>query len=160
MKKHRKAKRDTTLAMIQSYFPRVEVVKDASERAVVEVTVSDNTHADVKSHRTCALAIACKRFFHADGVIIGLTTAWVIRGKVAMRFLNSGTTSREITSFDRKAGFDAGRYLLTPAGPTARLGAKRSSNPSRHGTGSGSRRFRHYTRNVRTTLRAGSPEIV
>jgi hypothetical protein len=159
MKRHRNKKRDSSLAMIQSYFPFVEMVKDATQRAVVEVTADDNTHSDVKSHKTCALALACKRFFHADGVIIGLTTSWIIINKTAMRFMNSGTTSREITSFDRKAGFDAGKYLLTPATDSNRLGSVRAKNPDRHGKGGPKRAFRHYTRNVRTSLRWHGAEV-
>lgn len=155
MKKHRTNKISSSLAMIRRYFPLVEITKDALKPAVVEVTPHDNSHSDVRSHRTCALALACKRFFNADGVIIGLTTSWIIQGKVATRYHNSGTTSREITSFDRKAGFDAGSYLLAPATETQRLGTKRAYDPVRKATGAGIRkpRFRHYTRNVRSTLR-------
>lgn len=138
--------------MIQRYFPTVQSVRDATKPAIVEVTAHDNSHSDVKSHRTCAFALACTRFFHADGVIIGLTTSWIIRNRVATRYSNAATISREITSFDRKAGFDEGLYLLTPASETARLGTKRSHNPRRSGTSKGIRKFRHYTRNVRTSL--------
>lgn len=159
--KHRKKQSigGNSLAMVKTFFPKVEFVEDARTPAIVEVTKADNDNADVKSHRTCALAIACKRFFAADGVIIGLTTSWIVRGKVATRYQNSGTTSREITSFDRKAGFDTGRYLLTPAPETARLGRVRSHNPNRRGEKKGIRSFRHYTRNVRTSLVHGHPEI-
>jgi hypothetical protein len=150
--KHRKKRISGSLIMIKRYFPKVERVEDAGKPVIVEVTADDNSHADVKSHRTCALALACKRFFHADGVIIGLTISWIVRGKVATRFMNAGTVSREITSFDRKAGFDAGFYLLTPASVTARLGTERSTNPRRSGKAKGTRAFRHYTRNVRASL--------
>lgn len=138
--------------MIKRYFPKVEGVKDATSRAVVEVTNSDNEHAHVKDHLTCALAIACKRFFHADGVIIGLTTSWIIHGNTATRYMNAATVSREITSFDRNAGFDAGMYLLAPPTSSARLGTVRSYNPKRHSKVSGVKTFRHYTRNVRASL--------
>lgn len=145
--------------MVRQYFPKVEMVQDAEKPAIVEVTNADNAHSDVKSHRTCALALACKRFFKADGVIIGITTSWIIRGKVATRYQNAATVSREIVSFDRKAGFDTGRYLLVPASATARLGTDRSSNPKRSGRSSGKPRpFRHYTRNVRTALGHFHPE--
>lgn len=148
-----------SLAMVRTFFPKVQFVEDATVPAIVEVTDSDNNNADVKSHRTCALAIACKRFFKADGVIIGLTTSWIVRGDKATRYSNAGTVSREITSFDRKAGFDAGRYLLSPASPAGRLGLVRSDNPNRHSRKSGTRSFRHYTRNVRTSLaHHGNPE--
>lgn len=144
-----------SLRMVRRYFPNVTTVEDAEKPVIVEVTVADNKHSDVKSHVTCALAIACKRFFNADGVIIGLTTSWIIRGKVATRYSNAGTVSREITSFDRKAGFDAGHYLLTPTPKANRLGTIRSKNPARAGKGPFKKigtGFRHYTRGVRTTL--------
>lgn len=151
----RKVRINTSLATIRRYFPKVEVVKDAMKAAVVEVTADDNNNADVKNHLTCALAIACKRSFDADGVIIGLTTSWVIKGRIAYRYHNSGTTSREITSFDRHAGFDTGMYLLSPAAPGARLGTIRSNNPHRGSNGNrkGKPFFRHFTRNVRASLR-------
>lgn len=139
--------------MIRRYFPQVDVVKDATKAVVVEVTAQDNNNADVKNHLTCALAIASKRVLNADGVIIGLTTSWVIKGRVAIRYHNAETATREITSFDRNAGFDTGSYLLSPAAPGARLGSVRSSNPNRRGNGNRKRLFRHFTRNVRTTLR-------
>lgn len=142
----------TSLTMIRRYFPKVESIRDATRQAIVEVTNSDNSNADVRSHRTCALAIACKRYFEADGVIIGLTTSWIVSGKTATRYMNAGTVSREITSFDRNAGFDAGLYLLTPASTSSRLGAVRSNNNHRQSTKKGIRTFRHFTRNVRTSL--------
>lgn len=144
-----------SLAMIRRYFPKVEKVQDAAKPVIVEVTADDVSHATVKDHETCALAIACKRTFKADGVIIGMTASWIVRGKVATRFHNAGTVSREITSFDRKAGFDVGFYLLSPASASARLGTVRATNPYRSGkTPSTKRVFRHYTRNVRASLAA------
>lgn len=157
MKKHRKTY-SGSLGMIRKYFPKVDYVEDATKAEIVEVTAADNAHSEVKSHKTCALALACKRFFKADGVIIGLTTSWIIRGDKATRFLNSGTTSREITSFDRKAGFDVGRYLLAPVSEGARLGTVRSDDPVRRGARSGIRKFRHFTRGVRTSLHSSSSE--
>jgi hypothetical protein len=142
-----------SLAMIKRYFPKVESVEDADKPVIVEVTADDVSHAKVKDHETCALAIACKRTFKADGVIIGMTTSWIVRAKMATRFRNAGTISREITSFDRKAGFDAGYYLLTPASPSNKLGTQRAYDPVRNSKGGkGVRKFRHYTRNVRASL--------
>jgi hypothetical protein len=157
--KHSKSNKigGNSLAMVRQYFPKAETVEDADKPVIVEVTKADNDNADVKSHRTCALAIACKRFFHADGVIIGLTTSWIVRGKIATRFRNAGTVSREITSFDRRAGFDEGLYLLTPASPSNRLGLSRAYDPVRRGTKKGVRSFKHFTRNVRTSLASHLP---
>lgn len=147
-----------TLRIVQHYFPHVTKVRDGAKPALVEVTQEDNAHADVKSHRTCALAIASRRYFKADGVIIGLTTSYIIFGVVAYRYSNAGTTSREITSFDRKAGFDCGFYHLSPASPSTRLGAERKTHPDRASglnTGTSMSRYRHYTKGVRTTLGTG-----
>jgi hypothetical protein len=160
MKHRRKSIGGNSLAMVKTYFPKAEIVEDATNPAIVEVTTADNNNADVKSHRTCALAIACKRFFKADGVIIGLTTSWIVRGKVATRYRNAGTVSREITSFDRKAGFDTGLYILSPASPSNRLGLERSYDPVRAGTKKGIRKFKHFTRNVRTSLLHHSGPVI
>lgn len=143
-----------SLRIIKHFFPQVNVVLDGEKPVLVEVTRDDNAHADVKSHRTCALAIACKRFFRADGVIIGLTTSYIIYGKTAYRYSNAGTVSREITSFDRKAGFDVGFYHLTPPSPSTRIGAARTTTVKRSGprTGTSIKKYRHFTTGTRTTL--------
>jgi hypothetical protein len=150
-----KKQHSTSLAMIRRYFPLVQMVKDAAKYMVVEVTSEDNANAAVMNHRTCALAIAATRCFHADGAIIGMTTSWLIKGRTAFRFKNAETVTREITSFDRRAGFDAGSYLLSPPCESSRLGMVRSHNPHRGSNGNRTRRpsFRHYTRNVRASLR-------
>ena len=64
-------KNQKSMAIVRFFFPQVENVIDSLKGALIEVTLSDASHGDVKNHKTCALAIACKRFFHADGVIIG-----------------------------------------------------------------------------------------
>jgi len=83
-------------------------------------------------------------------VIIGLTTSYIIRGNTATRYGNPETVSREIVSFDRKAGFDEGIYLLSAICPSNRLGVHKSG-PSGRATGGTPRHksFRHYTKNVR-----------
>lgn len=143
------------LNTVRRFFPQVERVEDGTRVGVVEVTAEDNAHAAVKNHRTCAMAIASKRCFHADGAIIGLTTSFIIYGKVAYRYLNPQTVSREITSFDRKAGFDAGTYHLSPPPDSQRLGAERATKPDRP-SGAKSKtptgKYRHFTKGVRTTL--------
>jgi hypothetical protein len=138
------------LKMVRSFFPLVAKVVDADKAMVVEVTRADVAKADIKAHKTCALAVSCQRSFHADGVIIGLTTAYIIRGNTAHRFKLNDSISREITSFDRGAGYDEGEYMLVPPCPASRLGA-----PHRGGrkTGAGTKHvFRHFTGRVRTSL--------
>jgi hypothetical protein len=140
------------LRVIRSFFPLVAKVQDADKQMVVNVTRADVAKSNIKDHKTCALAVCCQRTFHADGVIIGLTTAYIIRGNTAYRFKLTGTISREITSFDRGAGYDEGEYLLVPPSPSARLGAVRQSGPSGRSNGKGPKYFRHITGRVRTTL--------
>lgn len=138
--------------MVQSFFGRVQKVVDSDKQMVVEVTKADIAKSNIKDHKTCALAVCCQRSFHADGVIIGLTTAYIIKGNTAYRFKLTGTISREITSFDRGAGYDEGEYLLVPPCPTSRLGTHHRGG---HGTGTGTKRaFRHFTGKVRTSLQS------
>lgn len=141
------------LRMINSFFGKVAKVVDADKQMVVNVTRADIEKSHMKNHKTCALAVCCQRSFHADGVIIGLTTAYIIKGNTAYRFKLTGTISREITSFDRGAGYDEGEYLLVPPPPSSRLGAGRPSvAPGGATTGKGPKHFRHITGRVRTTL--------
>src|SRR5262245_17263448 len=120
-----KTKFSHSLYIVRRFYPKVTTVVDADNPVTVEVTFHDNNHGAVKSHRTCALAIACKRFFKADGVIIGQGTSYIVHGTMATRFKNTETVTREIVSFDRKAGFDVGRYNLSPPSPCNRIGAPR-----------------------------------
>lgn len=141
-----------SLRIIQFYFPKVTRVVDADHSVVVEVTYNDVKKANVKDHKTCALAIACRRQFKADGVIIGLTKSYIIKGRSAERYSNAATVSREITSFDRKAGFDVGYYHLTPPSPSNRLGkAHRSGSPKTNKI-PGKPRLMHFTGGVRTVI--------
>ena len=139
------------LRMIKSFFPLVAKVKDADKGMIVMVTREDVAKSNIKDHKTCALAVSCQRSFHADGVIIGLTTAYIIKGNSAIRFKLPNSISREITSFDRGAGYDAGEYLLVPPCPSARLGVERTPG-NNHRSGKAEKTFRHITGRVRTTL--------
>ncbi len=148
-------KRSHSLDIVRHFFPKVDTVEDANKPIIVEVTDRDVKIAKIKRHKTCALAVACHRTFKADGIIIGLTAAYVVKGNLAVRYRLGHSISREITSFDRGSSYDIGFYQLTPASPAARLGKVRSINPNRsgkHNPGSIPKRFRHYTRGVRTSL--------
>lgn len=150
----------SSLGIVRNYFPKVTTVRDARRPVIVDVTQNDNKIANIKSHRTCAMAVACKRAFKADGVLIGLTTSYIIIGKVAHRYKHADTVSREITSFDRRAGFDIGRYQLSPPSPSNRLGARVPINPDRpSGKHTKNKRFMHFTTGVRTALGSGDPEV-
>lgn len=137
------------LNIIKQYFPKVTTVVDANSHAIIEVMASDSTEGMVKNPALCAFAKACYRSFRADGVIIGLKASYIIRGKEAVRYHNTEALSREIVSFDRKAGFDTGRYLLSPHCPSARLGVFRGTSTHPKTGGKDRRVFRHFTRGVR-----------
>lgn len=143
------------LAIVRFYDPKVTKVVDADKPVVVQVTTKDVIKSNIKDHETCALAVACKRSFNADRVIIGLTTSYVIKDKTAYRYHNAGTVSREITSFDRKAGFETGYYQLSPPSPASQLGMHRTGTNTRSPNPKKQRAFRHFTGNVRTVLGRG-----
>ena len=123
------------------------MVFDALKTVVIEVTNNDSSSTAVKNPLICAFARACQREFTADGVIIGLATSYIIKGKKATRYQNPETVSREIVSFDRKAGFEPGIYLLSAVPPASRLGVAKHRGGNH--TGTGKPRTRHVTTNVR-----------
>lgn len=141
----------SALQNVQKYFPGVESVVDAKEPITVEVTKQDNKSAKVKNHQACAMAVACKRTMKADGVIVSVSTAYVINGTTATRYRIPESVSREVISFDREAGFDPGLYSLAVCEPTSKLGASRGGNTGRTGTGN-KKKTKHQTGGIRTVL--------
>jgi hypothetical protein len=147
MKKRQKNhQHNMSLGIVRKHFPQVKKVVDALKPVVIEVNHSDASSKAVKNPLICAFARACERTFTADGVIIGLTVSYIVKGATATRYGNPETVSREIVSFDREAGFEEGIYLLSAISPTQRLGVQhRGGKP----TGTGMRRSYHTTTNVR-----------
>jgi hypothetical protein len=140
----------TALRIVQKMFPQVEEVVDAGRPRIIEVEDVDLKSANVKNHKSCAMAVACKRKLELDGVIISTTTAYLIKGKKATRYAVGEAVSREITSFDRGAQFAPGTYRLIPYSPSRRLGIAREAGESTKGIGQ--RRFHHRTAGVRAML--------
>lgn len=145
----------SALTNVQKYFPEVGRVVDAKQPITVEVTSADTKKATVKNHKSCALAVACRRKEDADGIIVSLDTCYVIKGGVATRYRMKETTTREVVSFDREAGFAPGNYELIPQCPSRRLGAihgsqVRAAKPEKK------KAAKHFTSGVRTVL--GSKE--
>ena len=108
------------IQIVNKYFPDVTHVEDAKCTARIEVTNRDMSTALRKTHKTCAMAIACKRKMDLDGVIISVHTAYLVKGNRAVRYELPQRVAREIISFDRGAKFYAGDYELkvpqTPLG--------------------------------------------
>jgi hypothetical protein len=120
----------TALANVKKFFPEVDTVSDADEHAYVEV-VNEDSLAVRKNHKACALAVACKRMFDCDGVIISVKTAYLVVGTVALRYRLGESVSREVISFDRTGVFSPGNYrLLKPQGGH-KLGEKGGNRPAK-----------------------------
>lgn len=101
------------------------------------------------------MAIACKRSYKFDGVIIGMSTAYVIDGTKATRYLVPTSIGREITSNDRGSGVAPGEYQLSAVHPSRQFGVKRWDNDKKSGKRDGSRSVhRHLTDGVRAVLGA------
>src|SRR5213075_2137478 len=139
------------LRKVRKFFPQVESVRDATKPIDIEVSAHDSNHAKLKDHNHCALAVACEKKMHADGVIISVKTAYVVKGKRAIRYNLLETTAREVVSFDRKGGFEPGTYSLKPPTSSGKLGANSCTKTGPH-TGSPKPKA-HMTTNIRTSLR-------
>jgi hypothetical protein len=144
----------TALQVVRKFFPNVKSVVDANRNARIEVTKHDETVSKRKSHKTCAMAVACKRKFHLDGVIISANRAYLVKGDQARRFELPPSVTKEVVSFDRGAGFEPGEYELSKVSPTARLDHPKRGKGHQGGPNGGTtpRKFQHRTGGIRIAL--------
>ena len=142
------------LNVVRKFFPNVKRVTDAKTNALIEVTKADVQSKAVKNHNACAMAVACRRKFHLDGVIISRSIAYLVKGNRARRFKLNESVSREVVSFDRGAGFAPGRYELAKISPSSAMAlGGRPNRPKDSAERDGTPpRFRHITTNVRSVL--------
>ena len=120
-----KNKGNNAVTRVRKYFPQVNQVVAAKDTIEVSVTKKDSKSAKPKNPSQCALAQACCRELKADGAIINVGYSYVINGEVATRYTTSVAVGREITSFDRGGGFEAGfDYKLSKVSPASRLGVR------------------------------------
>jgi|SRR6267142_1268100 len=142
----------TALALVKKFFPEVKTVTDAKKNVNIEVTNADDKAAAKKSHKTCAMAVACKRKFKLDGVVISVNRAYLVKGDRAERFELPPSVSREVVSFDRGGGFEPGEYQLSKPGPSVKLGHHYKKTGNGHSGGDGERKVTHHTGGIRTAL--------
>lgn len=144
----------SALQIVQKFFPGVKTVVDAERNARIEVTSKDEATSRKKSHKGCAMAVACKRKFHLDGVIISVNRAYLVKGDRARRFQLPPSVSREVVSFDRGGGFEPGDYELSKVGEGTKLGVSRNikSNGSKHSHVGATAKMSHKTGGVRVAL--------
>lgn len=130
-------------------FPQIKEIIDSGQAVQVKVQSRDCTEGKKGQPSECALARATRRDYQADGVVIGMSFSYIIRGSKAIRFMTPATVSREITSFDRHSDFAPGDYHLAPVSPSQRLGMKRNKKPH-SGSRDEKRRVHHGTVRVRS----------
>jgi len=142
------------LRNVRKFFPSVDKVTDADANAIIDVTPDDSKKASKKDHNDCAMAVAAKREFHATGVVMAPSVAYVVKGKEAIRFTLPTSVQKEIVSFDRGSGFAEGTYALCKPPKSARIGARqeRALSPSHNHESRGIRRFAHATTGIRAVL--------
>jgi hypothetical protein len=137
----------TSLNIVKKFFPEVEHVSDARGSLRVEVTRKDSQSSTVKNHKGCAMAVACKRTFGVDGVVISRDRAYLIKGNKATRFALPESVSREVVSFDRGAGFAEGVYELVKP---PKVQTNTAKPQPRHGEATGYKvKFAHQTTGIR-----------
>jgi hypothetical protein len=140
----KRARRITLPRSVKRLFPQVETAVDADEAIEVSVSRNDCKQAKKLNPSECALARAAKRELHADAVIIGMSTSYVIKGTVAVRFSTPMSVQREIISFDRHQDFSPGDYYLNPKSPSNRIGAP--PYKSKNGNHKTKRKIHHSAR--------------
>jgi len=142
------------LRIVNRHFPNVTKVRDATSPLMIEVTPTDMKTSKRKDMEQCAMAVACKRAYKADGAIIARSVAYLIKGDLAVRFRVPISVMREITSFDRGGTFDPGEYLLAVPQTSKTLAGKIAGNPLKKGGNKGNHGIRkmHLTQGIRAVL--------
>ena len=146
-----KRKHNKALSIVRKFFPKVTGVVDATEPVTIEVTKQDERAAARKDHAVCALAVACKRSEHMDGVIVSIGRAYLIKGKRATRYFMSQSAAREVVSFDRGSAFAPGAYTLIAPHKGNRLGDRQRPKRGPQKAASKRRKY-HFTEGIRTVL--------
>jgi len=141
------------LGIVKKFFPKVTNVVDGTKTIIIEVTKKDADTAARRDHGGCAMAVACKRKLEADGVIMSVASAYIVKGKKATRYRVPESVSREIVAFDRNAYFEPGEYRLVKPSPTEKLGARRGGNATTPGAGKKRKGYNHFTGGIRATLK-------
>lgn len=150
------------VARIRRYFPDVDRVVDATKSIEVEVISKDVDRAKQKREDCCAMAKACERLPGVDGAIIKTSTAFIIRGHTATKFMVPDCVTKEIISFDRHGDFHPGKYYLTPVPKSARADGSRNNSktkgknrPYKGSLGFATHRRPYvYTKGIRSTPKA------
>lgn len=133
---------------IKRMFPNVNHAVDATKAVEISVNRQDCKAGKRMDATECALAQAAKRELKVDGVIVGMSVSYLIKGNEAIRFATPASVRSEIISFDRHQDFAPGDYHLIPKSATSRFG---SGYRAKHkgGTSKTVKRKVHKTARVR-----------
>jgi hypothetical protein len=134
---------------IRRMFPNVEYAVDAHAPVHVSVGARDCKDAAKLNPMECALARAAKRELKVDGVIIGMSTSYLIKGNKAIRFDTPQSVAREIVSFDRHGDFATGDYHLVPKSPSNQFGQNKNSKKPGGVNKDAKRKVHHQSARVR-----------
>ena len=147
------------ITRLNNAFPDLNIirVRDASSPIEVEVLSGDAKRGKSFKNKECALARACKRQLNVSGVVINLSTSYLVRrikdtnNYEALRYHTSTTAQREILSYDRHHDFSPGIYRLGAFSKSATLPAVRAYKKTGSRTPKGIV-HRHRTINVRKAI--------
>lgn len=145
----KRLRRITLPRSVKRLFPQVETAVDSNKNVEVSVLPRDCKEGKSFDPAECALARAAKRELKVDGVIIGLTSSYLIKGTQAVRFDTPESVQREIVSFDRHQDFAPGEYYLRPKAPTTRFGSGPRKRKGKHSPTTPPKRKIHHSARVR-----------
>jgi hypothetical protein len=126
------------LATVQSYYPQVERVVDATSKLAIRVGKADFSSAKRADPNGCALARACQHTTGVDGALITRSVAYIIDDTTAIRYRIRTHDRAKIRMFDKRGDFAPGDYILrAPKGYWEKLGANKGHSWGIPGSGKG-----------------------
>ena len=138
------------LKVVQRFHPGVSRVVDGKAPIAVEVTEEDCRDGKLGEPASCAMAVALGRVY--DAAIISKSTAYLVKGRTAVRYKVPNSVTRELVAFDRSGRFMPGTYKLMKIEPSRGIGVKRTppnrTDPKKRYKGS--KRKYHRTIGVRS----------
>lgn len=144
--------RSLALEIVQSHFPQVTKVVDATEDLPFTVTPKQAKDGKPLSHVDCPAARALSQMPKIDGAIISKRSGYTVSGTTAVRYRVPESLTREETAKDRGGSFQPGDYKLKAPGKGERLEDRytgKTHNPSKRRRPSFTP---HITENMRTSL--------
>jgi hypothetical protein len=128
----------------------VASVEDATEDLTIVVTAADCRKGIAKNHTQCPGALAAGR--GADGAIISKRSAYVIKGRKAIRYRVPERLTREEVAVDRGGSFQPGTYVLSHPHKGERLTERKTGKTHNKSNRTSPSFTPHLTEGMRTTL--------